>query len=78
MQPLTKRATWVGTVLLIVGTLVEVLADPTVFAPLAGLLGEPIASKLGAIVAVVGGITAALGRALGEPTDAPTEPQETP
>lgn len=78
MPPLTKRATWIGTVLLILGTLVEVLADPTVFAPLAGLLGEPVASKLGAIVAVVGGITAALGRALGEPAETPTESQETP
>lgn len=63
---LTTRATWIGTVLLILGTLVEVLADPAVFTPLAGLLGPTLAPKVGALVAVVGGIVAALGRALGE------------
>ena len=75
MAPLTKRATWIGTVLLIVGTLVEVLADPSVFTPLASLLGDTLAPKVGAIVAVLGGITAALGRALGE--TAPPTPEET-
>ena len=75
MTPLTRRATWIGTALLIVGTLVEVLADPAVFTPLAGLLGETLSTKLGAIVAVVGGITAALGRALGDTTPVPPAPE---
>ena len=75
MAPLTKRATWMGTALLIVGTLVEVLADPAVFSPLASLIGPTLAPKIGALVAVLGGITAAMGRALGD--TAPPAPEET-
>lgn len=76
INPLSKRTTWLGLVVVIVGSLVELFVDPAMLSSLASLIGPEAAAKVGTLVALVGGVIAALGRALGDPI--PDPPLGTP
>jgi hypothetical protein len=68
MHPLSKKSTVFGLVVVVVGSLVQLFADPAMLATIASLVGEQVAAKIGSVMALVGGIVAALGRALNDPT----------